>query len=138
MYSNELLPRMESGSVSKIKLILEIRGKEKLHCELKRHLSPRTVGIINRTLPLEGNAHLLGKNIVYLETSIESGLDRPRREFKKGDIAFMPANGSICFFLDDKDEVKTMTPIGKINSQIDSLKNIKSGDVLALYPETGW
>lgn len=128
---------MESGSVSKINLILEIRGKEKLQCELKRHLSPRTVGIIIRALPLEGNAHFLGKNIVYLETPIESGLERPRREFKKGDIAFMPSNGSICFFLDDKDEVKTMTPIGKINSQIDSLKNIKSGDVLALYPETG-
>lgn len=138
MYYNKLLPRMESGSVSKINLILEIRGKEKLDCELKRHLSPRTVGIIIRALPLEGNAHFLGKNIVYLETPIESGLERPRREFKKGDIAFMPANGSICFFLDDKDEVKTMTPIGKINSQIDSLKNIKSGDVLALYPETGW
>ena len=137
MYSNELLPRMESGSVSKIKLILEIRGKEKLQCELKRHLSPRTVGIIIRALPLEGNAHFLGKDIVYLDTPIESGLERPRREFKKGDIAFMPANGSICFFLDDKDEVKTMTPIGKINSQIDGLKNIKSGDVLALYPETG-
>ncbi len=138
MYYNELLPRMESGSVSKINLILEIRGKEKLHCELKRHLSPRTVGIIIRALPLEGNAHFLGKNIVYLETPIGSGLERPRREFKKGDIAFMPANGGICFFLDDIDEVKTMTPIGKINSQIDSLKNIKSGDVLALYPETGW
>ena len=138
MYYNKLLPRMESGSVSKINLILEIIGKEKLDCKLKRHLSPRTVGIIIRALPLEGNAHFLGKNIVYLETPIESGLERPRREFKKGDIAFMPANGSICFFLDDKDEVKTMTPIGKINSQIDSLKNIKSGDVLALYPETGW
>ena len=128
---------MESGSVSKIKLILEIRGKEKLHCELKRHLSPRTVGIISRALPFEGNAHLLGKNIVYLETPIESGLDRPRREFKKGDIAFMPANGSLCFFLANEAAVKTMTPIGKINSQIDSLKNIKSGDVLTFYPETG-
>lgn len=128
---------MESGSVSKINLILEIRGKEKLHCELKRHLSPRTVGIIIRALPLEGNAHHLGKNIVYLETPVESGLDRPRREFKKGDIAFMPSNGSICFFLDNEDEVKTMTPIGKINSQLDSLKNIKSGDVLDIYPETG-
>ena len=128
---------MESGSVSKIKLILEIKGKEKLQCELKRHLSPRTVGIIIRALPLEGNAHLLSKNIVYLETPIESGLDRPRREFKKGDIAFMPANGSLCFFLDNEEEVKTMTPIGKINSKLDSLQNIKSGDVLTLYAETG-
>ena len=128
---------MESGSVSKIKLTLEIRGKAKLSCELKRHLSPRTVGIIARTLPLEGNAHLMGNNIAYLETPIESGLDRPRRNFKKGDIAFLPANGSICFFIDDSLDVKTMTPIGKILSEVDSLKEIKSGDVLVFYPETG-
>ena len=128
---------MESDSVSKIKLTLEIRGKTKLSCELKRHLSPRTVGIIARALPLEGNAHLMGKNIVYLETPIESGVDRPRRDFKKGDIAFLPANGSICFFIDDSPDVKTMTPIGKILSEVDSLKEIKSGDVLVFYPETG-
>ena len=128
---------MESGSVSKIKLTLEIRGKAKLPCELKRHLSPRTVGIIARALPLEGNVHLMGNNIAYLETPIDSGLDRPRRDFKKGDIAFFPANGSICFFFEDSSDVKTMTPIGKILSEVDSLKEIKSGDVLVFYPETG-
>jgi len=128
---------MESGSVSKIKLVLEIRGKTKLPCELKRHLSPRTVGIIARALPLEGNVHLMGNNIAYLETPIDSGLDRPQRDFKKGDIAFLPANGSICFFFEDSSDVKTMTPIGKILSEVDSLKEIKSGDVLVFYPETG-
>lgn len=127
---------MESGSVSKIKLTLEIRGKAKLSCELKRHLSPRTVGIIARALPLEGNAHLMGNNFAYLETPVESGLDRPRRDFKKGDIAFLPANGSICFFFKDSSDVKTMTPIGKILSEVDSLQEIKSGDVLVFYPET--
>ena len=128
---------MESSSVSKIKLTLEIHGKAKLSCELKRHLSPRTVGIISRAMPLEGNAHLMGNNIVYLETSVNSGLDRPRRDFKKGDIAYLPANGSICFFLENSSDVKTMTPIGKILSEVDSLKEIKSGDVLIFYPETG-
>ena len=128
---------MELDSVSKIKLVLELRGKAKLQCELKRHLSPRTVAIISRTLPLEGNAHVLGKGIVYLETPIESGLDRPRREFKKGDIAFFPSNGSICFFLENASDVKTMTPIGKIISQVEALNDVKSGDVFALYAETG-
>jgi len=128
---------MESDSVSRIKLILEIKNKTKLTCELKRHLSPRTVGIISRLLPLEGNAHLLGKNIAYLETIIESGIDRPRKDFKKGDIAFLPANGSICFFIENVSEAKTMTPIGKIVSQVDELKNIKPGDVFTLYQETG-
>ena len=128
---------MEQYSVSKIKVILEIRGKAKLNCELKRHLSPRTVGIISRSLPLEGNAHNLSNNIAYFETSIDSGLDRPRNEFKKGDIAFLPANGSICFFSNDISSSKTMTPIGKILSDVTLLRDIKSGDVFALYADNG-
>lgn len=128
---------MEQDSVSKIKLILELRGKAKLNCELKRHLSPRTVGIISRILPLEGNAHLLDKSIAYFETSIESGIDRPRKEFKKGDIAFLPANGSICFFFENTISSKTMTPIGKIHSDSSVLQNITPGDVILLYADIG-
>ena len=128
---------MEQNSVSKIQVILEIRGKSKLNCELKRHLSPRTVGIISRSLPLEGNAHQITSNIAYFETSIDSGTDRPRKEFKKGDIAFLPANGSICFFSEDVSSSKTMTPIGKILSDVSSLRDIKSGDVFRLYADSG-
>src|SRR3989344_2661669 len=105
---------MEQDSVSKIKLILELRGKAKLNCELKRHLSPRTVGIISRCLPLEGNAHLLGNS-----------------------IAFLPANGSICFFFENTSSTKTMTPIGKITSDSTVLQNIKPGDVILLYTDIG-
>ncbi|MGQ0377191.1 MAG: cyclophilin-like fold protein [Nitrososphaerota archaeon] len=128
---------MEPSSVSKIKLILEIKGKTKLVCELKRHLSPRTVGIISRKLPLEGNAHLLTNGIVYIESSIESGIERQRKEFKKGDIAFLPNNGSICFFFEDIISTKAMSPLGKIISDIDALKDVKPGDVFSLYPDTG-
>jgi len=128
---------MGPDSVSKIKLILEIRGKAKLNCELKRHLSPRTVGLISRSLPLEGNAHQFTNNISYFETSIDSGIDRPRKEFKKGDIAFLPANGSICFFSQDISLSKTMTPIGTITSDIAVLTEIKSGDVFTLYADIG-
>ena len=128
---------MSSGSVSKSTLILEIKGKFKLTCDLKRHLSPRTVGFILRALPIEGNAHRLGESIVYLETSIDSGIERPRREFKKGDVAFLPASGSICFFTKNAEPGKTMTPIGKLNGELDELGNVKAGDVILLYAETG-
>lgn len=128
---------METDSVSKIKLVLEIRGKAKLDCELKRHLSPRTVGIISRKLPLDGNAHLLANGIVYVESSIESGIERQRKEFKKGDIAFLPNNGSICFFFEDTISTKAMSPLGKIISNIDALKNIQPGDTFLLYSATG-
>ena len=128
---------MDSGSVSKIQIILEIRGKTKLSCELKRHLSPRTVGIIIRSLPLEGSAHVMSNSITYMETPIESGIDRPKKEFKKGDIAFLPTNGSICFFSNDANPGKTMTPIGKITTEIDALKDIKPGDVFSFYLASG-
>lgn len=128
---------METDSVSKIKLTLEIRGKVKLDCELKRHLSPRTVGIISRKLPIDGNAHLLANGIAYVESSIESGIERQRKEFKKGDIAFLPNNGSICFFFEDTTSTKAMSPLGKIVSNVDALKDIKPGDVFSLYSATG-
>ena len=128
---------MDSNSVSKIKLILEIRGKSKLECEFKRHLSPRTVGIISRSLPLEGNAHRLGNNILYMESPIDSGVERQRKDFVKGDVAFLPNNGSICFFSNDTISDKPMTPLGKVVSNIDELTKVKSGDIFSLYFATG-
>ena len=127
---------MSTSSVSRKQLILEIRGKSKISCDLKRHLSPRTVGTIMRSLPLEGHGHLLGKSILYFETSVDSGIERSRTEFKKGDVAFLPSTGSICFFLNDTVFAKSMTPIGKLVENIDALRDVKSGDVLCIYEET--
>ena len=123
---------MSAGSVSSFQLIVEIKGKSKITCELKRHLSPKTVSSILRSLPLDGNVHFLGHNIVYFETSVNSGVERQRREFKKGDIAFSPAGGSVCFFLSDVVLTKSMTPIGKITSGADVLNDVKPGDVMAV------
>jgi len=127
---------LTTPSVSRKQLILEIRGKAKISCDLKRHLSPRTVGTIMRSLPLEGHAHLLGQSILYFETAVDSGIERPRSEFKKGDVAFLPSSGSICFFINSVASGKTMTPIGKLRNNIDALKDVKSGDVFCIYEET--
>ena len=128
---------MSSTSVSKKQLVLEIKGKAKIQCDLKRHLSPRTVGTIMRSLPLEGHAHLMGKNIAYFETSIDSGIERPRKEFKKGDVAFASSSGSICFFIADSVPGKIMTPIGKLGENVDALMDLKPGDVFSLYEDMG-
>ncbi len=127
---------MSTSSVSRKQLILEIRGKAKISCDLKRHLSPRTVGTIMRSLPLEGHAHLLGKSILYFESNVDSGIERSKTEFKKGDVAFLPSAGSLCFFLNDTVFTKTMTLIGKLSENIDALKDVKPGDVLCIYEET--
>ena len=89
---------MDGRSVSKSYVILEIIGKFKIKCELKRHLSPSLVGMINRSLPVTGTIHLLGTSGVYVESHIESGGERTRRDFKKGDIAFLSVGHAFCFF----------------------------------------
>jgi len=123
---------MCSGTVSKINVILEVNGRERIKCQLKRHLSPMTVGLITRMLPLEGNVHQMGRSIMYFETGINSGIERKRTNFKKGDIAFLPTEGSICFYMDDISDGKPMTIIGKIIDGIDKLSEIKSSDILSL------
>jgi len=123
---------MDSGTISKVDVTLEINGNMKISCQLKRHLSPITVGLITRMLPLEGNVHQMGRSIMYFETGINSGIERKRTDFKKGDIAFLPTEGSICFYMDDISDGKPMTIIGKIIDDIEKLSGIKSGDILSL------
>ncbi len=124
---------MSLRSVSKIDLILEVKTKSEIKCELKRHLSPRTVGIISRSLPLKGNAHVGAGGMAYLETTISSGIERSRREFAKGDIAFLPTRGIIVFFSADSEPGRAMSLIGRVTDGADKLAGIRPGDVLCLY-----
>ena len=121
---------MDSGTVSRFDVILKINNDVNIPCQLKRHLSPITVGLIMRMLPLSGNAHQMGKSIVYFETNLNSGIERKKTDFRRGDIAFLPAEGSMCFYIDDVYDGKPMTPIGKTN-EIEKLNVVKSSDILS-------
>ena len=123
----------EGGSVSKSVVTLEIPGKFKIKCELKRHLSPSLVGTINRSLPVSGTIHMLGTSGVYVESNIESGGERTRKEFKKGDIAFLSVGHAFCFFHKDTKVGKDLTPIGKILDDPQELLKAESGDEVSIY-----
>ena len=127
---------MDGGSVSKSYVIMEVIGKFKIKCELKRHLSPSLVGIINRSLPVSGTIHMLGNGGVYVESHIESGGERTRKEFKKGDIAFLSVGHAFCFFHKDTKVGKDLIPIGKILENLDELLKAESGDEVSIYCET--
>ena len=122
---------MDSGTVSRFDVILKINNDVNIPCQLKRHLSPITVGLITRMLPLSGNAHQMGKSIVYFETNLNSGIERKKTDFRRGDIAFLPAEGSVCFYIDDVYDGKPMTPIGRID-EIEKLNVVKPSDILSL------
>ena len=123
---------MDAGSVSKIDLVLTLKGKTSLNVELKRHFAPKTVGIIFRALPLEGNAHMMGTSIASMDTNLNAGGEKLRSQFKKGDIGFLASNGSICFFLQDVSQSKPITLIGKISTNLDALNQVKPGDIFSL------
>ena len=121
------------GSVSKSLVVLEIPGKLKIKCELKRHLSPSLVGTINRSLPASGTIHILGTSGVYVESHIESGGERTRKEFKKGDIAFLSVGHAFCFFHKDVKMGKDLIPIGRILDNPQELLKAESGDEVTIY-----
>ncbi len=123
---------MEAGSVSKIDLILTLKGKASLSLELKRHFAPKTVGAIVRALPLEGNAHMMGTSIASMDTNLNAGGEKLRNQFKKGDIGFLASNGSVCFFLQDVSQAKPMTLIGRIATNLDALNQVKPGDIFSI------
>ncbi len=123
---------MSAGSVSKVDLVLSLKGKAQATVELKRHLAPKTVGSIIRALPLEGNAHMMNGSVAFMDTTLSAGGEKLRTQFKKGDVSFMASNGSICFFLDDVSQTKSMTFIGKITANLEMLSGIKPGDIFSL------
>ena len=123
---------MSAESVSKINLILSLKEKALLNLELKRHLAPKTVGTIIRSLPVEGNAHMMGSSIAFVDTNLNAGGEKLRNQFKKGDVSFMASNGSICFFLEDVPAAKSMTLIGKVTTNLDALKEVKPGDIFSI------
>jgi len=104
---------------------------------LKRHLSPKTVGLITRLVPLKGNVHKFSNTGIYFEAQITSGVERPKKEFKKGDIAFYPVGNCICFFYNDSKQAKVMTPIGKMVTGVDDLLQANIGDEILFYVDTG-
>jgi hypothetical protein len=123
---------MSAGSVSKLDFTLSLKGKAIFNLELKRHLAPKTVGEMVRSIPIEGNAHMMGSSIAYVDTNIKTGGEKLKTQFKKSDAAFLAANGSICFFIDDIIGTKPMTLVGKITTNMESLKNVKPGDVFSI------
>lgn len=123
---------MSVGSVSKQDLVLNLKNKAFFNIELKRHLAPKTVGSVMRSVPIEGNAHMLGPSIAFMDTTIRAGGEKLRTQFKKADIGFLASNSSICFFIEDVSSTKSMTLIGKITSSLEALKDVKPGDIFTI------
>lgn len=118
-----------AGSVSRFKLVIEIASKGCAQAELVRHLAPLTCNTITKALPLQDRVHRYADKFLYIGTGLVIGAEKQRTQFRKGDIAFMPSNGSICVFVQDG-TVQPMNPLGKIIDNIDVIGSSQPGDVM--------
>jgi uncharacterized protein len=97
-----------------------------------KHLSPVTVTKILREIPIVGRVNFFERDFAYILTNVVAGEEKSRKEFKKGEIAFMPSGSSICFFLKDIRSYKPMNPLGEVIQGIEILESCKRGDSIEI------
>jgi hypothetical protein len=121
----------QAGSVSRLRLEIQVSGKGSAICEVVRHLSPITSTTILKSLPLQDRVHRFAENFVYIETGLVIGAEKQRSRFKRGDVAFMISNGSVCIFVKDA-AVQPMNPLGTILSGLELVDAVAPGDVITI------
>ena len=122
-----------AGSVSRMTLEIEIPGRGSVSCELVRHLAPTTSRSIVNSLPLQGRIHRYGEFFAYFETGLVIGAEKQKSVFKRGEVAFLVSNGSVCVFLKDTTtSAQAMNPLGKVTGSLEPIESTKPGDVMIL------
>jgi hypothetical protein len=89
------------------------------------------VKIILKSLPLQDRVHKYGDKLVYIETGLTIGAEKQKTQFKRGDIAYMTSNGSICVFIKDS-LITPMNPIGIVKSNLEVIEATQTGDIMIL------
>ncbi|MGD0202895.1 MAG: cyclophilin-like fold protein [Candidatus Bathyarchaeia archaeon] len=116
----------EAADVSRIKVKFVIEGLGEAEGELVRFLAPRTIDTIVRKLPVEGRA-ALWKEEVYFEIPIKMGEEKAKPTVETGTIAFWPMGSALCVFYGKSQPYSSVSILGKITSNLDVFKQVKSG-----------
>jgi uncharacterized protein len=119
-------------SVSKVECKASVRGKGEFTVDLYKHLAPVTVSAILRSLPLSARVTIYPRAMVCVLTGLKTGVEKPKLEYAKGEVAFLPANGSLCFFMGPAKSQSPLNPVGSIQSNVELLERLSPGDVIEL------
>jgi uncharacterized protein len=114
------------GDISRVKVKFIIENLGEAEGELVRFLAPRSIDTIVRKLPVEGRAALY-KEEVYFETSLKMGEEKGKPTVEQGTIAFWPMGSAICIFYGKSQPYSPVSILGKITSNLDLFKQVKSG-----------
>ena len=120
-----------AGSVSKVEVLASVNGRSQGTISVFRHLAPLTVSAVLESLPSDSRVTLLPA-MVCLLTQIKVGVEKPKVQFNRGDVAFLPSGGLICVFLGDAKSDRPLNPVGKVEQGIEAFDAIRPGDVVSL------
>lgn len=117
---------MSEESITRVPIKFLIENVGEAEGELVRHLAPRTVDTIVKTLPIEGRA-ALWKEEVYFEIPIKMGDEKAKPKVEKGTIAFWPMGNALCIFYGESQPYSPVNIIGKVTSNLEIFVQTKSG-----------
>ncbi|MHA1246693.1 MAG: cyclophilin-like fold protein [Candidatus Thorarchaeota archaeon] len=111
-------------SESEIPIEFEFEDQLILRGVLDRVMAPQIVEDIRSMLPFEGRTALL-RDEMKITLGISRGNQKPVREVKRGDIAYMPLGDSLCIYLNDMRTFSPVNVLGRITSPTDSLEQLR-------------
>ena len=118
---------MSAGEdISHIKVKFVIEGVGEAEGELVRFMAPRTVDTIVRKLPVEGRA-ALWKEEVYFEIPVRLGEEKAKPTVEQGTIAFWPMGSALCIFYGSSQPYSPVCVLGKVTSNLEIFRQVKSG-----------
>ncbi|MEM2147329.1 MAG: cyclophilin-like fold protein [Candidatus Bathyarchaeia archaeon] len=117
------------AEISRVKIRFVVEGLGEAEGELIRHLSPRTVDMVVRKLPLEGRA-ALWKEEVYFEIPVKMGEEKAKNTVEKGAIAFWPMGSALCVFYGNSQPYSPVNVLGKVTQNLELFSNVKSGTTI--------
>lgn len=115
-----------SEDISRVKIKFVIESLGEAEGELVRFLAPRTIDTIVRKLPVEGRA-ALWKEEVYFEIPVKLGEEKAKPTVEAGTIAFWPMGSAVCVFFGKSQPYSPVSILGKITSNLDLFRQVKSG-----------
>ncbi|MCW4001282.1 MAG: cyclophilin-like fold protein [Candidatus Bathyarchaeota archaeon] len=115
--------------VSRIKIKFILEGLGEAEGELVRFLAPRTIDTIVRKLPIEGRVAFY-KEEIYFETPLKMGEEKAKANVEAGTIAFWPMGSAICVFYGKSQPYSPVSILGKVTSNLDLFKQVKSGSTI--------
>jgi hypothetical protein len=118
-------------SFSRIPFVLKLSSGTRVEGELVRHLAPFAIGTILKAKKLNG-VLTREKEMIVLMLGLTVGLEKPKRNFKRGAVVLLPIDGSIRFVLSDMEVQRPMNHIGEVLSGIEELDKTTSGEAAEL------